>query len=148
MQKILRLIARLIVARHECTYIRHCKENAPIYMYYVAPETSMMSSVIADCPDLAPPQYFWQVYACDCAYSIMITITHLHFVMEFPCRLQYDPLSFLVVYPVFLSPLFLSFLSGLNALGAHLKRSCWDKRFISGQIQYKIIHLPILSFLL
>src|SRR6218665_1643364 len=32
-------------------------------MYYVAPETPMMSSVIADCPDLAPPQYFGQVYA-------------------------------------------------------------------------------------
>ena len=63
MQKVLRLIARLIVARHECTYVRHCKENAPIYMYYVAPETPMMSSVIADCPDLAPPQYFGQVYA-------------------------------------------------------------------------------------
>src|SRR6218665_3107129 len=57
MQKILRLIARLIVARHECTYVRLCKENAPIYMYmyYVAPEAPMMSSVIADCPDLAPP---------------------------------------------------------------------------------------------
>src|SRR6218665_2155800 len=55
MQKMLRLIARLIVARHECTYVRHCKENAPIYRYYVAPETPMMSSVIADCPDLAPP---------------------------------------------------------------------------------------------
>ena len=55
MQNILRLIARLIVARHECTYVRHYKENAPIYMYYVAPETLMMSSVIADCPDLAPP---------------------------------------------------------------------------------------------
>src|SRR6218665_887046 len=55
MQNILRLIARLIVARHECTYVRHCKENAPIYMYYVAPETPMMSSVIADYPDLAPP---------------------------------------------------------------------------------------------
>ena len=24
-------------------------------MYYVAPETPVMSSVIADCPDLAPP---------------------------------------------------------------------------------------------
>jgi len=36
------------------TYVRHCKENAPIYMYYVAPETPMMSSVIADCPDLVP----------------------------------------------------------------------------------------------
>src|SRR6218665_2612545 len=58
MQKNLRLIARLIVARHECTrmyYVRRCKENTPIYMYYVAPETPMMSSVIADCPDLAPP---------------------------------------------------------------------------------------------
>src|SRR6218665_1454111 len=55
MQKKLRLIARHIVPRHECTYVRHCKENAPIYMYYVAPETPMMSSVIADCPDLAPP---------------------------------------------------------------------------------------------
>ena len=62
MQKILCLIARLIVARHECTYVQHCKENAPIYMYYVALETPMMSSVIADCPDLAPPQYFGQVY--------------------------------------------------------------------------------------
>src|SRR6218665_1017713 len=55
MQKILRLIARLIVARHECMYVRHCKENAPIYMYYVAPEMPMMLSVIADCPDLTPP---------------------------------------------------------------------------------------------
>ena len=57
MQKLLRLIARLIVARHECTYVglRHCKESAPIYMYYVAPETPMMSSVVADCPDLALP---------------------------------------------------------------------------------------------
>ena len=63
MQKNLRLIARLIVARHECTYVQHCKENAPIYMYYVAPETPMMSSVIADCPYLVPPQYFGQVYA-------------------------------------------------------------------------------------
>ena len=45
------------------TYVTHCKENAPIYMYYVAPETPMMSSVIADCPDLVPPQYFGQVYA-------------------------------------------------------------------------------------
>src|SRR6218665_1244581 len=62
MQKILRLIARLIIARHECTYVQHCKESAPIYMYYVAPETPMMSSVIADCPDLAP-QYLGQVYA-------------------------------------------------------------------------------------
>ena len=57
------LIARLIAARHECTYVWHCKENAPIYMYYVAPETPMMSSVIADCPDLALSQYFGQVYA-------------------------------------------------------------------------------------
>ena len=34
MQKILRLIARLIVARHECTYmyVRHCKENGPILL--------------------------------------------------------------------------------------------------------------------
>src|SRR6218665_3374494 len=55
MQNILRLIARLIVARHECTYVRHCKENAPIHVYYVAPETPMVSSVIADYPDLAPP---------------------------------------------------------------------------------------------
>jgi len=65
MQKNLRLIARLIVARHECTHVRHCKENAPIYIYYVAPEMPMMSSVIADCPDLTPPQYFGQVYAYD-----------------------------------------------------------------------------------
>src|SRR6218665_588131 len=55
MQKMLRLISRLIVARHECTYVRHCKENAPVYIYYVAPDTPMMSSVIADCPDFAPP---------------------------------------------------------------------------------------------
>src|SRR6218665_1133356 len=55
MQTNLRLIAKLIVARHKCTYVWHCKENPPIYMYYVAPETPMMSSVIADCPDLAPP---------------------------------------------------------------------------------------------
>ena len=55
MQKNLRLIARLIVARQEWTYVRHCEENAPIYMYYEAPETPMMSSVIVDCPDLAPP---------------------------------------------------------------------------------------------
>src|SRR6218665_3986404 len=55
MQKIVRLIARLIIARHECTHVRHCKENAPIYMYYVAPETPMMSSVIADCLALVPP---------------------------------------------------------------------------------------------
>src|SRR6218665_1342244 len=54
MQTFLRLFARLIVARQECTYVRHCKEIAPIYMYYV-PETPMMSSVIADCPDLVPP---------------------------------------------------------------------------------------------
>jgi len=60
------LIARLIVARHECTHVRHCKVNAPIHMYYVAPETPMMSSVIADCPDLAPPKYFGQVYAYGC----------------------------------------------------------------------------------
>ena len=32
-------------------------------MYYVAPETPMMSSVIVDCPDLAPPNIFLQVYA-------------------------------------------------------------------------------------
>ena len=51
MQKILRLIAR-----HESTHVRHCKENAPIYMYYVAPETPMMSGPRA-------PQYFGQVYA-------------------------------------------------------------------------------------
>src|SRR6218665_3670345 len=37
------------------TYVRHCKEHAPIYMYYVAPEMPKMSSVIADCPDLVPP---------------------------------------------------------------------------------------------
>src|SRR6218665_1448416 len=48
------------------TYVRHCKEHAPIYMCFVAPETRMMSSVIADCPDLVPPQYFGQVSASDC----------------------------------------------------------------------------------
>src|SRR6218665_215598 len=30
-------------------------KNAPINMYYVAPETPIMSSVIADCPHLVPP---------------------------------------------------------------------------------------------
>ena len=71
MQKRLRFIARLIIARHECTYVQHCKENAPIYMYYVAPETPMMSSVIADCPDLAPPlQYVGQVYAYACLQPV------------------------------------------------------------------------------
>src|SRR6218665_1829562 len=40
-------------------------KNAQSYMYYVAPETPMMSSVIADCPDLVRPQYFGQV----CAYG-------------------------------------------------------------------------------
>ena len=34
-------------------------------MYYVAPETPMMSPVTADCPDLVPPQYVGQVYAYD-----------------------------------------------------------------------------------
>lgn len=33
------------------------KKNASIYMYYVAPEAPIMSSVIAECPDLTP-QYF------------------------------------------------------------------------------------------
>src|SRR6218665_2711136 len=28
-------------------------------MYYVVPETPMMSSVIADCPDLVLPPIFW-----------------------------------------------------------------------------------------
>src|SRR6218665_1379661 len=42
------------------TYVRHCKENAPIYMYYVAPETPMMSSVIADCLDLVPPNILYK----------------------------------------------------------------------------------------
>src|SRR6218665_572961 len=37
MQHFLRLIARPIYCCK--TYVRHCKENAPIYMYYVAPET-------------------------------------------------------------------------------------------------------------
>src|SRR6218665_1910862 len=55
MQNCMRLIARLIVARHECTYVQHCKENARIYMYYLAPETPMISSVISDCTDLATP---------------------------------------------------------------------------------------------
>jgi len=32
-------------------------------MYYLAPEMPMMSSVLADCPDLVHPQYFRQVYA-------------------------------------------------------------------------------------
>ena len=64
MQTFLRLIARLIVARHERSLRMYgTVKNAPIYMYYVAPETPMMSSVIADCPDLAAPQYFGQVYA-------------------------------------------------------------------------------------
>jgi len=38
-------------------YVRHCKENAPLYMYYnyIAPGIPIMSWIIADCPDLAPP---------------------------------------------------------------------------------------------
>ena len=45
-------------------YVLHCKENANIYMCYahVAPETPMISSVIADCLDLTH-KYFGQVYA-------------------------------------------------------------------------------------
>src|SRR6218665_149015 len=36
-------------------------------MHYVAPETPMMSSVIADCPDLAPPPIFWtSLRLCSC----------------------------------------------------------------------------------
>src|SRR6218665_3700072 len=71
MQQNLRLIARLLVARHECTYVRHCKENAPIYMYYVAPETPMMSSVIADCPDLAPPIFWTSLRLCTLVHSFV-----------------------------------------------------------------------------
>src|SRR6218665_1605602 len=78
MQKFLRLIARLIVARHECTYVRHCKENAPIYMYYVAPETPMISSVIADCLDLAPPPIFWTI-TIHSAYMYVLSSTHIIF---------------------------------------------------------------------
>src|SRR6218665_1263860 len=40
-------------------------------MYYVTPETPMMSSVIADCPDPVPLQYFGQVYAN--VYEVFIT---------------------------------------------------------------------------
>ena len=43
-------------------------------MYYVAPETPMMSSLIADCPDLVSPQYFGQVYAT----FVVQTVTELH----------------------------------------------------------------------
>ena len=46
------------------TYVRHCKENAPIYMYYVAPETPMMSSVIVDCPDLVLPIFWTSLRQC------------------------------------------------------------------------------------
>src|SRR6218665_4063244 len=92
MQKNLRLIARLTVARHECTYVRHCKENSPIYMYYVAPETPMMLSVIADCPELAPPnildkstpmvgwKVIWKLPVPDFKPSPPLTIsTHIKF---------------------------------------------------------------------
>src|SRR6218665_512087 len=55
-------------------------KNAPIYMYYVAPETPMMSSVIVDCPDLVPPQYFGQVYAYamydECMYISLYVFMH------------------------------------------------------------------------
>jgi len=44
------------------TSAQHCKESAPIYAYYITPETPtyyMMSSVIADCPNpVPPPRYF------------------------------------------------------------------------------------------
>jgi len=43
--------------------------------YYVAPETPMMSPVIADCPDLAPSQYFGQVYASVLRYSIVLYLS-------------------------------------------------------------------------
>ena len=59
MQKILRLIAKLSVARHECMYGTVKKTHQFICRaYHLAPETpmnAMMSSVIADCPDLVPP---------------------------------------------------------------------------------------------
>src|SRR6218665_3065792 len=50
-------------------------------MYYVAPETPMMSSVIADCPDLAPPQYFGQVYA----YGRQCVLLYLCYNSGLPC---------------------------------------------------------------
>src|SRR6218665_3390596 len=37
---------------------------APIYMYYVAPETPMMSSVTADCPDLVPTIFWTSLRLC------------------------------------------------------------------------------------
>jgi len=40
------------------TYVRPCKDNAPIYMYYVAPGTPMMSSVLPIVRTSCPP-IFW-----------------------------------------------------------------------------------------
>src|SRR6218665_3123826 len=58
MQTFLSLIARFIVARLMYSTVK--KTHQFTYMYYVAPETPMMSSVIADCLDLVP-QYFGQI---------------------------------------------------------------------------------------
>src|SRR6218665_2360838 len=80
-------------------YVRNCKENAPIYMYYVASETPMTSSVIVNCPDLAPPpQYFGQVYAYVCTYLCAHVYTTGHWTTGYitvyapgnggPCRLD------------------------------------------------------------
>ena len=65
MQKNLRVIARLIVARHECMYVRHCKENAPAYI--VLRSTRNAYDVISHRQLSGPraPQYFGQVYAYD-----------------------------------------------------------------------------------
>src|SRR6218665_811128 len=74
-------------------YVRNCKENAPIYMYYVASETPITSSVIVNCPDLAPPQYFEQVYAYVCTYLCAHVYTTGHRLHHCICTRQWGPLQ-------------------------------------------------------
>ena len=63
MQKMLRLIARLIVARHECTYVRTVKKTH--HFLYVLRSTGNAYDVISHRRLSGPcaPQYFGQVYA-------------------------------------------------------------------------------------
>ena len=63
MQNDVRLIAGLIVARHECTYVRHCKKCTNLY---VLSSTGNAYDVISHRRLSGPralPQYFGQVYA-------------------------------------------------------------------------------------
>ena len=62
-------------------------------MYYVAPETPMMSSVIADCPDLVPPQDFGQVYASGQGWNHVLTFAQPQQQMPLWQVLQSAPLT-------------------------------------------------------